>query len=90
VPFLTLYPDFVFAEPHRDNVAAVKSLHVPILIIHGEKDSIIVSQHGKEIFSSANEPKKLVLLPNCGHNDIGLKDSALFNTALKDFLLSLK
>jgi len=90
LPILWLYPDPVFAEPHLNNIEGIRSVKVPVLILHGERDEIIPFDHAKQIFASANEPKTLILLPHCGHNDMGLQDCALYNSALKSFLGSLK
>lgn len=46
----------------------IKKIKVPILIIHGEKDSQIPVRHAKEIYEVANEPKKLVILEGQDHS----------------------
>ena len=85
-PMLWLIPDFLMAEPHLDNAQIVKSLHVPILIMHGEKDRTISVSQSKTIFQNANQPKTLVLVPDCGHNDMGYYDAEQFHSAIGRFL----
>ena len=45
----------------------IKNVHVPVYIIHGLNDSNIPSKNAEEIFAAANEPKKLLMVPNADH-----------------------
>jgi fermentation-respiration switch protein FrsA (DUF1100 family) len=90
LPVLNLYPDFLFPSPHLDNLAAVKKIHAPLLIISGEKDTLIPCAHGKLLFEKAMPPKKLSLLPNNGHNDIGLLEPETYRLALYQFFEQYK
>jgi fermentation-respiration switch protein FrsA (DUF1100 family) len=49
-------------------LASVKS---PILITHGDPDHTIPTNESKMLFTSANEPKKLLIFPGAGHNVFG-------------------
>jgi len=49
-----------------DNLAAVTSLDVPSLILHGEHDPLIPVEHGAALAAAGTAP--LVRMP-CGHND---------------------
>ncbi len=89
-PALYLFPDAVFAEPHFNDSERVKSVHVPILIIHGKRDHAVPYQDSEVLFANANQPKSLVLLPDCGHNDMGALNSAKFHGAIDRFVGSLK
>jgi fermentation-respiration switch protein FrsA (DUF1100 family) len=51
-------------------VQKVRALHVPLLVIHGEKDSIVPMMLGKQVFDAANEPKQWYAVPGAGHNDV--------------------
>jgi pimeloyl-ACP methyl ester carboxylesterase len=88
--FLYLFPDFILAKPHLDNLSSVRSIHVPILFIHGKRDTLVPYQHSVQMFLNAQHPKYLVLLPNCGHNDMGVYDSAAFQGAIAKFIQSIK
>lgn len=48
-------------------VEDIKNVHVPVCIIHGDKDENIVAENGKILFEAANEPKKLLIVPNAYH-----------------------
>lgn len=84
--FMHLYPDSIFPKPHFSNLDIVKDLHKPILVVHGTQDKQVPYQHGEKIFALANEPKQLVLLTGCGHNDVGLNDEALFDKSIQNFM----
>lgn len=85
-PFLWLFPDMFFAEPHVDNVSAVRKIHVPILFLHGKLDHAVPFQHSIELYKNANQPKQLVLLDACGHNDMGAQNSQQFHEAITNFV----
>lgn len=48
----------------------VRSLHVPLLVIHGEQDSIVPVALGKQVFDAANEPKQWYVVLGAEHNDV--------------------
>lgn len=90
--FLNTLPDFVFpfCVPALDNLSYVKTDHPPLLIIHGEKDSILPFAYAKELFGVAKEPKSLIPVPQAGHNDVfEYADSGLLAGLIK-FVASLK
>ena len=43
---------------------------MPLLVIHGEKDTIIPLQLGEKLVEHAVEPKKLVVIEGAGHNNL--------------------
>lgn len=53
------------------NLARIRSMHHPLLIIHGEDDHVINVSHGKKLFAaSPAADKSLKLIPDAGHNDL--------------------
>lgn len=46
---------------------AIKKYRKPLLIIHGEKDDAVPVREAKELFSSANRPKRLVIIKDADH-----------------------
>lgn len=49
-------------------VEDVKRIKVPIILVAGELDDTVLPEYVKEIFDSANEPKKFLIIPNIGHD----------------------
>ncbi|MGB8314609.1 MAG: alpha/beta fold hydrolase [Aestuariivirga sp.] len=48
-----------------DFIAAVKA---PLLIIHGDRDTLVPLEFGKRLFAAANEPKEMEIVPGFGHD----------------------
>ena len=48
----------------------IAQVRVPVLILHGQKDSLIPVAMAQRLFVLANEPKKLVVLPNGWHSNL--------------------
>jgi fermentation-respiration switch protein FrsA (DUF1100 family) len=53
-----------------DNIGKIKRVRCPVLLIHGTDDRTISFWHGQALFKAANRPKRLVLIPGAGHNDL--------------------
>jgi len=48
----------------------IEKVHVPLLIMHGERDPGISIRFGRRLFALANEPKRFVSFPEGGHFDL--------------------
>ncbi|MDH3769827.1 MAG: alpha/beta hydrolase [Nitrospirota bacterium] len=48
----------------------VRSLQVPLLVIHGDQDSIVPMALGRQVFEAAHEPKRWYVVSGAGHNDV--------------------
>jgi fermentation-respiration switch protein FrsA (DUF1100 family) len=48
----------------------IRSLAVPLLVLHGERDEIVPLLSGEELYEAAACPKRLVRFPGRGHNDV--------------------
>jgi len=49
---------------------AVRSVHVPLFILHGTADTLIDARYSSMVFANANEPKELWLIEGAKHNDM--------------------
>ena len=52
-----------------DSLAKIKSVHAPLLMLHGRDDAIIPLSHGKTLFETANQPKSMIVYPGIHHAD---------------------
>jgi uncharacterized protein len=53
------------------NARRMQSVQLPLLVIHGEKDTLIPVSHGKELFEACPvEDKVLHIIPGAGHNNL--------------------
>ena len=70
-----------------DNAAKIKRLDVPTLIIHGQADQLIPVGNAKNLYDSCGaEQKRLVVIPNAGHNDLIYRGKDLYFSAIREFI----
>jgi fermentation-respiration switch protein FrsA (DUF1100 family) len=53
-----------------DNESVLRRVEVPVLIVHGRRDTLIDFRHAQALFDAAHEPKWLFPVPEAEHNDI--------------------
>jgi fermentation-respiration switch protein FrsA (DUF1100 family) len=66
-PFL---PVRVLLIDRYETTKHIAKVRVPLLIIHGEHDSVIPVAMGRDLARLANEPKRLVTFPHGEHGDL--------------------
>jgi hypothetical protein len=69
-------------------VGYAKSVNVPTLILHGEKDRWTTLEGVKEIYKNLQGDKELVVFPNAGHNLLFTVDQPFWTTTIQNFLKS--
>jgi len=55
-----------------DSVHRIGDISAPVLILAGENDRIVPASESRRLFDAAREPKRFVLFPDAGHNDLAL------------------
>lgn len=83
---IRIFPLKLLVTQKFDFINKVKSIKVPVLFIHGMKDKVVPVTMSQRLFAAAPEPKKLLLMPNAGHNNLAQVDSARYMAALQEFL----
>jgi len=69
----------------------LRSITMPILIIHGEWDEIIPFEQAEVIYQNiGSKDKRLLRIPNAGHNDIMLVGMEQYFQAISEFLSTQK
>ena len=53
-----------------DSISRIADISTPLLVIHGERDSVIPVKFGRRLFDAASEPKQAHYLPEAQHNDL--------------------
>ena len=72
------------------NLAKIQAINAPILIIHGEYDSLIPPSEGEALFhNAAAKDKSLVVIPKADHNDIMWVGMERYLQAIKEFVFSM-
>src|SRR5215471_8521246 len=67
------------------NYKDIRNVHCPVLIIHGDSDTVIPPWHGKRLYDLANEPKKFVSIHGADHNDLEMVAGKSYIEALQQF-----
>jgi fermentation-respiration switch protein FrsA (DUF1100 family) len=49
------------------SVDFIGKVTAPLLVIHGEADTLIPVRYGKALYAAANQPKELAVIPGFGH-----------------------
>jgi alpha-beta hydrolase superfamily lysophospholipase len=69
------------------NKVKLRSISKPTLIIHGEQDSLIPVDEGKEMYeNSAAKDKRLVIIPNADHGDLFIVGKEQYYKAIREFV----
>jgi hypothetical protein len=67
--------------------ARIRSIELPALIIHGERDSLIPVDEGMRLHEElGSEEKRLLIIPGADHNDIMLVGTDQYFSAIRDFV----
>jgi len=69
VPWVTAFWGLI-SRVHFDTIARVRSLDVPVSVVHGDKDLIIPIEMGREVFGAARRSGELLIVPGAGHNNV--------------------
>ncbi len=63
------FPVDLLMSIRLDNVGRIGKVSMPVLIIHGEKDTTIPFSMGREVFEAAREPKAFLPVAGADHSD---------------------
>lgn len=59
----------IMTDQYR-TIDRIGSVRVPLLIVHGARDSLIPVTQARQIYAAANQPKSLAILRRGAHNDL--------------------
>jgi pimeloyl-ACP methyl ester carboxylesterase len=70
------------------NVQRMEEIRLPLLVLHGENDTLLPVENGQKLFDASPNPGKMLFrIPHAGHNDI-LQHSRIYFGALARFIQS--
>jgi fermentation-respiration switch protein FrsA (DUF1100 family) len=69
-----------------DSLSKIGRNHAPLMIFHGDADTLIPMALGRQLFDAAAEPKTWLAVPGVGHNDVQTPEA---ERAVLDFLAKL-
>lgn len=61
--------DLLMRDQFR-SIDLIGKLEAPLLVLHGERDSLIPIRLGERLYEAAPQPKRFVRLPSVGHGDV--------------------
>jgi alpha-beta hydrolase superfamily lysophospholipase len=67
-----------------DTLAKMHEIHVPVIITHGTRDSIVPFHMGERLFQAANEPKRFLRIDGAGHHNLSGAGYGEYRAALHD------
>jgi fermentation-respiration switch protein FrsA (DUF1100 family) len=67
----------------------ISRIHTPLLVIAGDRDSIVPIAESRQVFEAASEPKSLLVVAGADHNDQELFTGKLMIDAMIRFLHNL-
>ena len=72
-----------------NSAGRLNKIHIPVLIIHGDRDEVIAYQFGEEMFRRASSPKYFWKVSGAMHNDLHSVGDAEFSARLAAFYRTL-
>ncbi|MEM8777692.1 MAG: alpha/beta fold hydrolase [Cyanobacteria bacterium P01_G01_bin.49] len=66
-----LFPTDLILHQRFDSLSKLRLLKVPLLLVHGTSDHTVPAYMSEHLFKAAKVPKKLFLVPNANHNNVG-------------------
>ena len=69
-----------------DSRSKVRSLHVPVLFLHGSNDSVVPAEMSQQLYAAAPEPKQLLLISGAEHVKIYQPGDQSYLRAIQRFV----
>jgi fermentation-respiration switch protein FrsA (DUF1100 family) len=67
----------------------IRDLHVPLLVLHGDRDDIVPLEQGRELFDAAPGPKEMRVFAGAGHNDLLDREGKNVATEIASWMLEI-
>jgi len=89
-PVFRYFPLSMLIHQKLDSKSKLPTIRMPVLFIHGDADRVVPPFMSKRLYDAANEPKKLVLIPNGDHDSNALIAGKTYSVAVWDFVASIR
>ncbi|MGQ4617011.1 alpha/beta fold hydrolase [Nocardia sp. R7R-8] len=67
------------------NERRIRTLRAPVLIMHGDQDELLPLRHAQRLYAAAPEPRRLVVFPGAGHNDLIVVGGSAWSDLVRDW-----
>ncbi len=75
----------IFPFDKFPNLAKIKQVRSPVLVMHGRKDKVIPFIQGEELYKAANPPKQNLWIDNADHNDLIDEAGEKYDRSMTEF-----
>ena len=72
-----------------DSLAKIRGISAPLLVLHGDQDTVVPIKYGKLLFDAASRPKEFYTIAGAGHNDTYIVGGQEYFTTLSKFIEAL-
>ena len=72
-----------------DSLSRIPKVDCPLLILHGDRDEVVLISQGRKLYDAATEPKSFYVIEGAAHNDTYIVGQEPYYRALAHFLASL-
>jgi uncharacterized protein len=80
-----IFPANLLVHQRFDSLSKIESLRIPILLIHGSTDRVVPASMSQVLYDAATVPKKLLIIPDAGHNNVAFLNEEKYLTGVWDF-----
>ena len=70
------------------SIGRIDHVRCPVLVIAGDRDTIVPAEQSRRLYAAASEPKRLVVIAGADHNDFELLAGQRLLDEVKSFLAS--
>ncbi|MBD2188685.1 alpha/beta hydrolase [Pseudanabaena mucicola] len=84
-PKYRIFPIDLLIHQRFDSLSKVGNLIMPVLYIHGSADKLIPAEMSQRLYAATPSRKKLVIVPNGGHNNNATTNESLYASSIRSF-----
>lgn len=88
--YYRLFPKKLLIHQRFDSISKVKSLRMPILLIHGICDRTVPATMSQALFDAITAPKDLWLVPEAVHNNVASVSGWQYQDKIKSFVAQVR
>ncbi len=82
----SLVPVNLILTQRFDSLAKVRSLKMPLLLLHGTEDQMVPARMSQALYDAAGGEKSLVWLEGGGHNDLPYREGSEYADSIRAFV----
>ena len=79
----------LFSSYRFPSAEFLQHVHVPVLVLHGDADTVIPFAQGRKLFDRIEEPKQFITIRAGDHNDVTPRDADAYWRSIDRFVAGL-